>query len=129
MKNKIFSIILIALLALPICVWAVDDIALPAEETSVVNMLDEDTDEKEVQDESQFKQPISKRKIAKKFLAAMGGVVGSSFAIFFILSVYNRMRENYLNRVKTLDGEVTLETPDDVQGAIKSFLDKTNWKV
>ena len=127
MKNKIFTIILIALLSLPISVWAVDDVVAPVEENVVVNILDEDIVQE--QEESQFKQPISKRKIAKKFLAAMGGVVGSSLAIFLILSVYNRVRENYLNRVKTLDGEATLETPDDMQSAIKSFLDKTNWKV
>ena len=92
-----------------------------------VNTLDEEAEE--IQVESQYKEPISKRKIAKKFLFAMGGVAASSFSIFFILTVYNRVREKCLNKVKTLEGESSLEAPVDVKGAIKSFLDKTNWKV
>lgn len=125
MKNKIFSILLAVLLSLPVCVWAVDENTQLPE--PVVNTLDEEVEE--IQVESQYKEPISKRKIAKKFLFAMGGVAASSFSIFFILTVYNRVREKCLNKVKTLEGESSLEAPVDVKGAIKSFLDKTNWKV
>jgi hypothetical protein len=89
--------------------------------------LDEDAIVPEKIEETQFKEPISKRKIAKKFLAAMGGVGISSFAIFFMLTVYNRMREGFQNRVKTPEGETSLETPEDLNGAIRVFLDKTKW--
>ncbi len=124
--NRLFAIILTVLLSLPVSVWAVDDAVEITESAPVVNTLDEDI-QLEEEEESQFKEPISKRKIAKKFLAAMGGVAISSFAIFFLLSVYNRVRENFVSQVKTPDGEISLETPDDLDSAVKTFLDKTDW--
>ena len=125
--NKLFAIILVALLSLPVSVWAVDENTVVEEPAPIVNTLDEDAIVPEKIEETQFKEPISKRKIAKKFLAAMGGVGISSFAIFFILTVYNRMREGFQNRVKTPEGETSLETPEDLNGAIRVFLDKTKW--
>ncbi|MBQ7764561.1 hypothetical protein IJ384_04235 [bacterium] len=125
--NRIFVIILSALLSLPISVWAVDENDPIEEPTPIVNTLDEEVIEQEKIEESQYKQPISKRKIAKKFLAAMGGVAVSSFAIFFLLTVYNRVRENFQVQNKTSDKDVSLETPQDVNEAVKTFLDKTKW--
>ena len=125
--NRIFVIILSALLSLPISVWAVDESAPIEEPTPIVNTLDEEVVEQEKVEESQYKQPISKRKIAKKFLAAMGGVAVSSFAIFFLLTVYNRIREGLHTQIKTSDTETSLETPDDLNSAVKIFLDKTKW--
>ena len=125
--NRIFVIILSALLSLPISVWAVDESAPIEEPTPIVNTLDEEVIEQEKVEESQYKQPISKRKIAKKFLAAMGGVAASSFAIFFLLTVYNRVREGFQAQNKTSDKEVSLETPQDLNEAVKTFLDKTKW--
>ncbi len=75
-----------------------------------------------------LKQPVSKRKIAKKFLLAMAGVAASSFSIYFILTIYNRIREGFVALVKTPDGEISLETPDDLNSAVTNFLEKTNWK-
>ena len=122
MKNKIFSIILLTFLSLPVPVWAVDkDVVL--EQPSVVNTLDA-----EIEQKTDYNQPISKRKIAKKFLLAMSGVAISSLTIYFMLTIYNRIRDNYLNQVKTLDNETTLETPNNINSAVKIFLDKTNWK-
>ena len=127
MKNKIFTIILSIVLSLPIAVWAVDNTTLDNEQASVVNTLDEDIIEQNRDiEESEYKQPIGVRKIAKKFLAAMGGVAVSSFAIFFLLTIYNRVRDGYSN-VKTPEGETTLETPQDMDSAIKVFLEKTKW--
>lgn len=128
--NKILTIILAIVLSLPIAVWAADsieDTVTVQSETDfpVVNTLDDEVDIQE--DEVQYKQPISKRKIAKKFLAAMAGVTLSSVAIFILLTVYNRFRERYLSAVKTPDGEISLETPEDINSAIKTFLDKTKW--
>ena len=127
MKNRFFTIILIALLSLPICTWAVDDNTDVANSTPNVEAVDKDSIEQESIDDNQYKQPYSKRKIAKKFLFAMSGVAISSFAIFFLLTIYNRVRENYLNQVKNISTEDSLETPDDLNSAVKSFLNKTKW--
>ena len=124
--NKIFAIIITIVLSLPIQVWAVDDEPTANSLTSVESVLEKEILEQNI-DSNEFKQPISKRKIAKKFLAAMGGVAISSFAIFFILTIYNRIREGYQNQVKIPEGEVSLETPDDLNSAIRNFLDKTKW--
>lgn len=126
MKNKIFSIILSIALSLPIAVWAVDDVIVDELDTRpAVSQLDEDIVEEDVP--TDFKQPVSKRKIANKFLKAMAGVAASSFIIFFMLTIYNRFRDRFLEQVKTLDGEVSLETPDNLTDAIKIFLEKTKW--
>ena len=124
--NKIFAIIITIVLSLPMQVWAVDDKPTANSLTSVESVLEKEILEQNI-DSNEFKQPISKRKIAKKFLAAMGGVAISSFAIFFILTIYNRIREGYQNQVKIPEGEVSLETPDDLNSAIRNFLDKTKW--
>ena len=131
--NKLFAIILTLFLSLPISVWAVDENIQTENPTKIeesapiVNSLDEDIVEQEKNEENQFKQPTSKRKIAKKFLAAMGGVGISSFAIFFLLTVYNRIREGFQDQINTTDAGTSLETPQNMNEAIKSFLDKTNW--
>ena len=127
MKNRIFTIILSVVLSLPIAVWAVDDTTTVNEQTPVVNTLDEDAIEQPQDiEENEYKQPLGTRKVAKKFLAAMGGVAISSFAIFFLLTVYNRIRERYSD-IKTPEGETSLETPADLESAVKTFLDKTKW--
>jgi hypothetical protein len=126
MKNKIFSIILSIALSLPVAVWAVDDVIVDDLDTRpAVSQLDEDIVEEELP--SDYKQPISKRKIANKFLKAMAGVAASSFIIFFMLTVYNRFRDRFFEQVKTPEGETTLETPDNLNDAVKIFLDKTRW--
>lgn len=135
MKNRIFAIILTVLLTLPISVSAVDTVANePAPISETMQTQEESILEKEVAEisdkeiEDSYKQPISKRKIAKKFLMAMAGVGVSSFLIFFGLSVYNRAREVFLNEVKTPEGETSLKTPEDLTEAIKLFVEKTMWK-
>lgn len=135
MKNRIFAIILTVLLTLPISVSAVDTVANePAPISETMQTQEESILEKEVAEisdkeiEDSYKQPISKRKIAKKFLMAMAGVGVSSFLIFFGLSVYDRAREVFLNEVKTPEGETSLKTPEDLTEAIKLFVEKTMWK-
>lgn len=139
MKNKIFSIILSVFLLLPISVWAVEDTVQYDSETQQAiedvmqnQQLDEDRAVVEQEqaapaDETPYKQPISKKKILKKFLLAMLGVVLSSFILYFGLTVYNRIRDGFPPEVKTPEGETPLTTPVDLQGAVKSFLDKTKW--
>ena len=127
--NRLFVIILSVLLTLPITVWAVDetdvnDVLLP------VNQIEEELpspESVETTESIDYKEPISKRKIFKKFFAAMSGVIISSLLIYLMLTVYNKFRENFLNTVKTPEGETSLETPDDVESAVRTFLDKTKW--
>lgn len=125
MKNKILALIVSIVLLSPFSVQAVEEeyTMLPEEPAPIVNTIDEDNEVLE----TQFKQPVSKRKIAKKFLLAMAGVAVSSFSIFFLLTIYNRIREGFVQPTKTQDGEPSLETPDDLNGAVKTFLEKTNW--
>ena len=78
----------------------------------------------------QYKQPVSKRKIAKKFLLAMAGVVISSVLLYVILTIYNKMREALGMTPKEdlpQDNMTSLTTPDNLEDAVKTFLDKTRW--
>ena len=140
MKNKIFSTILSVFLLLPISVWAVEDTVQYDNETreaieEIANNQQLDEDKVNLDDSNQivqnettpYKQPISKKKIVKKFLLAMFGVVLSSLILYFGLTVYNRIRDGFPVKVNTPEGETPLTTPVDLQGAVKSFLDKTKW--
>ena len=129
--KKLFTIVIAILLSLPLLAWAVDDTVadvdvVETEQTEqVVNQIDEDIQLEEQEQNTQ--QPVSKRKIMKKFLAAMSGVVVSSILIYLLLTVYNRVREQVINRVKTPEGETSLKTPDELDAAVKIFLEKTKW--
>lgn len=129
--KKLFTIVIAILLSLPLLAWAVDDTVadvdvVETEQTEqVVNQIDEDIHLEEQEQNTQ--QPVSKRKIMKKFLAAMSGVVVSSILIYLLLTVYNRVREQVINRVKTPEGETSLKTPDELDAAVKIFLEKTKW--
>ena len=128
MKNKVLLIIFLSLLSLPISVSAVDTLS-DNELKNVAKTIQENTlDDDIVQNtnEISYKQPVSKKKIAKKFLAAMGGVAISSILLFLILSVYNKLREKAIESFKNSE-EASLESPEDINNAVKSFLDKTNW--
>lgn len=76
------------------------------------------------------KQPVSKKKVAKKFLAAMAGVGISSLMLFLILTLYNKIRENLLQAKKEIppEGETSLVTPDNLVDAVRIFLEKTKWQ-
>ena len=126
MSKRFFTILLAIVLSLPISVWAVNTASEEiVEQDTVQSVLDEEV--KNVESEIEYKQPVSKRKIAKKFLAAMGGVAASSFIIFFLLTVYNRVREGYMGCSKREYEEDSLESPTDMLDAVKIFLEKTKW--
>ena len=76
-----------------------------------------------------YKQPVSKRKVAKKFLLAMGGVGISSILHFVTLSLYNKVRSSIIEAAKEIppEGETSLVTPESLTDAIKTFLEKTKW--
>ena len=137
MKNKIFAILILTLLSLPVSVWAVDDYIIPAtqEETAQTEFAETPLQEEnaiqpveEPAPSSPYKQPVSKKKIVKKFLAAMFGVIISSLTIYIGLSLYNKVREGFANEVHTPEGETPLNTPEKMEDAVKTFLDKTKWE-
>ena len=75
-----------------------------------------------------YKQPVSKRKMAKKFLIGMGSVAVSSILLFLILTVYNKIRESILApKQDQQSGETSLVTPENLTDAVKTFLDKTKY--
>lgn len=128
MKNKFFAILLTLVLSLPISAWAVDTASEDLIEPNVTqSILDEEIDTVEEEAANEFKQPIGNKKIAKKFLAAMGGVAASSFIIFFLLSLYNKIREDYIHPTKNIEGEASLDSPENFNDALKVFLEKTKW--
>ena len=134
MKNRIFAIVLVILLSLPISVSAVDNDLIPSvEQVETLPELENSVLEEELSQingdalSSDYKQPVSIKKITKKFGFAMLGVMVSSFLIFFGLTLYNRVRETILNKVKTPEGETPLSTPENLTDAVRVFLEKTRW--
>lgn len=139
MKNKIFTIILSVILLMPAAFVNAETIPAPADNTiaekEVTEINSEDLSSEEVSmteafSENQdipYKQPISKKKLVKKFLLAMLAVGVSSLILYFGLSVYNRIREGLPVQIKTSKGDSTLSAPDDFSDAVKTFLEKTNW--
>lgn len=143
MKNKlILTIMFLALLFQP-PVLAENPAESPEQDTvrieetsnELTNTLDEEAveqaDDVTIKQENNglpYKEPISKRKLAKKFLLAMFSVGVSSLILYFGLTVYNRIREGGPVKVKTLEGETPLTEPSDLESAVKTFLKKTKWK-
>ena len=79
---------------------------------------------------NRYKKPISKRKIIKKFLLAMGGVLASSIIIYAILALYNRIRLGLgsLEQFFESNEDKSLDVPEDVFDAVNKFIDKTKWE-
>ena len=79
---------------------------------------------------TRYKKPVSKRKIAKKFLIAMSGVLISSFLIYTTLYLYNRIRNGLGNLEQLFDSneDKSLEVPDDIFEAVNKFTNMTKWK-
>ena len=57
----------------------------------------------------------------------MGGVAISSMAIFLMLSIYNKIRENCQKPTSITNDDMSLVTSNNLDDAIKVFLKKTNW--
>ena len=142
LKNKIFLILLILVLAQPVyseqqaVLEPYNPPGLESIETDVSNTTQESIDKEELpplnnkeEKQNYYKQPTSKKMIAKKFVFAMLGVVISSLALFIILSLYNKLREVLLKapQNKRQENELSLEVSNNLHDAIKTFLDKTNW--
>jgi uncharacterized membrane protein YvbJ len=132
MKNKILTIFIAILLAIPCYAELVDEYVEDVPQTQTENLLPDNKVEQtlpptELPKSSAYKQPVSKKKIAKKFILAMSGVAISSIVIFLLLTLYNKFRNEFVAQVKSVNGEIPLQSPDDMEGAIRTFLEKTKW--
>jgi len=140
LKNKIAIILLMFALAVPTAVNAeifseplenpaMEDVVAPPAETEPAPPAQTLPEELAEPENITFKQPVSKRKIAKKFLLAMAGVGISSLILFLMLTLYNKLRENFTgSRIQPAqEDETPLQTPENLTDAVKTFLDKTKW--
>ncbi len=130
LKHKFFTILLMLTLISPVLAEE-PQAQVPEALTSVSQETTESLVQKALNttEKITFKQPVSKRKIAKKFLLAMAGVGISSILLFLILSLYNKVRESLGGSAKETPPEkiTSLTTPDDLTEAVKTFLEKTKW--
>lgn len=136
LKNKFCTILLLISMMLPaFAETPVSSLDLePIEEQELVldsekreeNVLQTPLPNSEPASSIGYKQPTQKRVIAKKFLAAMGGVLISSILLFVLLSIYNKIRQTVITSSGQED-EVVLEASKNLKEAIRTFLDKTNW--
>lgn len=137
MKNKFLVIGIALFLSMPVAVqseeyvFPTEDNPTEIEEIAEIDVVPADKIEESMpiaqQQKMTFKKPISKRKLLKKFILAMFAVGVSSLILYVGLSLYNRIHENTMPKVKTPEGETPLSTPADLESAVKSFLDKTDW--
>lgn len=82
----------------------------------------------DVKNSSTFKQPVSKKKLAKRFIIGMFSVLACSVFLYVILSVYNKIRNLVaFSASENKVDENSLETPTDLTEAVKTFIDKTKW--
>ena len=75
------------------------------------------------------KEPVSKKKIAYKFLMAMLGVATSSIVIYVGLSVYNKIFKESSDTIVGLNSlnNSPPKSCNNFKDAINIFLEKTNW--
>ena len=79
---------------------------------------------------TRYKQPTSKKKLAKKFIIAMLCVAGTSIFLYGALNLYNKLREGLLNiqALNSSNENSQLDTPSDLTDAVKTFIEKTHWE-
>ena len=141
--NKLFSILIICSLSLPVlAIEGQEGEITPAQESALETLSPEESKELTTEppfesdllpEPSQamtgnFKKPISKKKLAKKFIIAMLCVAGTSIFLYGALSIYNKLRDGLFNETAILpEGQQPLETPNDITDAVKTFVEKTRW--
>lgn len=142
--NKLFAILIMCSLSLPVIATEGQEAESVPEQTGNLEVLTtEEIDELNrttPQDASlmtttpeslpsRFKEPISKKKLAKKFIIAMLCVAGTSVFLYGTLSVYNKIRDGFTEQssIPPAEGEQPLETPSDITDAVKTFIEKTHW--
>ena len=125
LKNKIILTFIFLTLSIP-C-YSEDEFVQQQSENSVAA---ENLIQKDIQESSPYKKPHGKRKIIKKFLTAMFAVFASSVILYGSLAVYNRVRNGLTNSdsEENENVESSLDTPETLSDAVKTFVDKTNWE-
>ena len=141
--KKLFAILIMCSLSLPVFAVAEQEVettqtetnnnleVLSAEEVDELNrqaLPEIDTSNINNTLPSKFKEPVSKKKLAKKFLIAMLCVVGTSVFLYVTLSLYNKLRDALAQSEPAApEGEQPLQSPVDLSEAVKTFVDKTHW--
>ena len=140
--KKIFVILIICMLSLPVVAMGEQEAGFTPEiqeELEVIEPegLSEINDVKQnIEDiaplpnalHSIYKEPISKKKLAKKFIIAMLCVAGTSIFLYTALSIYNKIRDGVLtSQQSSAEGDSSLTSSTDLTEAIKTFVDKTRW--
>ncbi len=78
---------------------------------------------------SPYKEPVSKKKLIKKFIIAMLCVAGTSIFLYGTLSIYNKLRDGLISQdIPEAEGEQPLQAPSDLTEAVKTFVEKTHWE-
>ena len=132
LKNRILTIFIVLMLVSPVfaetSATAGEGLTPIVENTLPENAVATTQEELPSVDTIPHKQPVSKKKIAKKFLMAMGGVALSSILLFLILTLYNKIRTGFLApKAEQTNGETSLVTPENLTDAVRIFLDKTKY--
>ena len=142
--NKLFAILIMCSLSLPVTATEGQEAEGVPENTNNIEVLTtEEIDElnRTTPQEanmlsapnslpSRFKEPVSKKQLAKKFIIAMLCVAGTSVFLYGTLSIYNKIRDGIAEQeaLPPSEGEQPLETPSDLTDAVKTFIEKTHWK-
>lgn len=143
LKNRVITLILAIVMSVSVCIAINTEYTetAPQAEHGIFETIQE---ENEIQSENSdinlpappkqevqtnaYKQPISKKKIVFKFLIAMLCVAISSFVIYIGLTLYNRIRDGFVSQSNTsAEEEKSLDAPEDISDAIRTFLEKTKW--
>ena len=140
--NKLFAILIMCSLSLPVIATEGQEAEATPETTSNLEVLTAEeidelnneaikkADETALQEglPSRFKEPVSKKKLAKKFIIAMLCVAGTSIFLYGTLSIYNKLRNGFATQdISDAEGEQPLQAPSDLTEAVKTFIEKTRW--
>jgi len=129
--NKLFAIIIMCSLSLPVLAIDEQEVGVEPQDNNTVEEVT--SNEKllppgEQDFSTTYKQPTSKKKLAKKFLIAMLCVAGTSVFLYGVLSIYNKVRDGLISQSPLPpEGEKPLDTPVDLTEAVRTFIDKTRW--
>lgn len=112
-KNRILILLILALVSAQVVACAVSG-AIPTEDDAVVQTVQEVAKQPEIM------------VVAIKFVKVMFWVMVSSFGLFLFLSLWNFIVGR--SRVKKVDYEANLHTPQTVDEAILFFIHKNKLK-
>lgn len=135
LKKKVLIILCLLLLLSPVLAEdavLTEGAAAPQQTETVVDSPAQEQEETKglqynppaQQNKITYKEPVSKRKIAMKFIYAMLGVAISSILLFILLTIYNKIRSKVVQPPSS-DYTNTLATPNNLKDAVNIYLEKT----